>query len=378
MKKLIFCFLFLLSISFCEKNLIKEKNIYVLNPDNFDNTLKNYNIALVEFYYVKCIHCIEFEKVFSKIGELYNNNEEKNKNNIIAKIDDTEFIDFTKKYRITHYPTLLIFQKGILLCEINQKTELEIVNHLNDLNKLILNPFESINDIENAKKYSEFILLYLGNKESDIEIFKQSSNKEFLIKNIIKEKELIKLYGEEGNIILLNNIENTTKKFEGELNSENLNNFIIKEGRNYIKIMDKDKYLKITLYQISSVYLFVNCKENQEKCKNEIEIFDKSVRELYNDNDIKNEYLDLIYFIKVDMSDNNKSHFTETITKDFKLIDKKTPIIILNYNTKKKNYIFKKEFKSENIQNFIKQFFKGELNENDETKDKEKNTKTDL
>ena len=142
--------------------------------------------------------------------------------------------------------------------------------------------------------------------------------------------------------------------------------------------MDKDKYLKITLYQISSVYLFVNCKENQEKCKNEIEIFDKSVRELYNDNDIKNEYLDLIYFIKVDMSDNNKSHFTETITKDFKLIDKKTPIIILNYNTKKKNYIFKKEFKSETIQNFIKQFFKGELNENDETKDKEKNTKTDL
>ena len=101
-------------------------------------------------------------------------------------------------------------------------------------------------------------------------------------------------------------------------------------------------------------------------------------KKVINKFDISKLYPDLIYFIKVDMSDNNKSHFTETITKDFKLIDKKTPIIILNYNTKKKNYIFKKEFKSENIQNFIKQFFKGELNENDETKDKEKNTKTDL
>ena len=378
MNKFKFCFLFLLLFSFCKENITKEKNIYVLNPDNFDNTLKNYSIALVEFYYVKCIHCIDFEPVFSKIGDLYNNNEEKNKNNIIAKIDDTEFIDFTKKYRVTHYPSLLIFQKGILLCEISQKTELEIVNHLNDLNKLILYPFESKNDIENAKKYSEFILLYLGNKESEIEVFKKSSNKEFLIKNIVKEKELIKLYGEEGNIILLNNIENTTKKFEGELNSENLNNFIIKEGRNYIKIMDKDKYLKITLYQISSVYLFVNCEENKQKCKNEIEIFDKSVRDLYSDNDFKNEYLDLIYFIKVDISDKNKQHFTETITKDFKMIGKKTPTIILNYNPKKKNYVLKKEFNSENINNFIKQFFKGELNEYDEMKDKEKETKTDL
>ena len=377
MKKLIFCFLFLLSISFCEKNLIKEKNIYVLNPDNFDNTLKNYNIALVEFYYVKCIHCIEFEKVFSKIGELYNNNEEKNKNNIIAKIDDTEFIDFTKKYRVTHYPSLLIFQKGILLCEISQKTELEIVNHLNDLNKLILYPFESKNDIENAKKYCHFILLYLGNKESEIEVFKKSSNKEFLIKNIVKEKELIKLYGEEGNIILLNNIENTTKKFEGELNLENLNNFIIKEGKNYVKTMDKDIYLKIYLYQISSLYLFVNCEDNKEKCKNEIEIFDKSIRDLYNDNDVKNEYLDLIYFIKVDISDKNKEHFTETITKDLKFTDKKTPTIILNYNTKKKIYILKKDFNSENIQNFVKSFFKGELNESDEINDK-KEKKVDL
>ncbi len=378
MNKFKFCFLFLLLFSFCKENITKEKNIYVLNPDNFDNTLKNYSIALVEFYYVKCIHCIDFEPVFSKIGDLYNNNEEKNKNNIIAKIDDTEFIDFTKKYRVTHYPSLLIFQKGILLCEISQKTELEIVNHLNDLNKLILYPFESKNDIENAKKYCHFILLYLGNKESEIEVFKKSSNKEFLIKNIVKEKELIKLYGEEGNIILLNNIENTTKKFEGELNSENLNNFIIKEGKNYIKTMDKDIYLKITLYQISSVYLFVNCEENKQKCKNEIEIFDKSVRDLYSDNDFKNEYLDLIYFIKVDISDKNKQHFTETITKDFKMIGKKTPTIILNYNPKKKNYVLKKEFNSENINNFIKQFFKGELNEYDEMKDKEKETKTDL
>ena len=376
MKNLFFYHLFFLYFSFCE-DLKKEKNIFILNPDNFDNTLKKYPIALVEFYYIKCIHCKDFEPTFSKIGDLYNNNEEKNKNNIIAKIDDTEYIDFTKKYRVTHYPTLLIFQKGILLCEIKEKTELEIVNHLNNLNKLVLYPFESKNDIENTKKYSQFILLYLGNKENDIEIFKQASNNEFLIKNIIKDKELIKLYGEEGNIILLNNIENTTKKFEGELNLENLNNFIIKEGKNYVKTMDKDIYLKIYLYQISSLYLFVNCEDNKEKCKNEIEIFDKSIRELYNDNDVKNEYLDLIYFIKVDISDKNKEHFTETITKDLKFTDKKTPTIILNYNTKKKIYILKKDFNSENIQNFVKSFFKGELNESDEINDK-KEKKVDL
>ena len=141
--------------------------------------------------------------------------------------------------------------------------------------------------------------------------------------------------------------------------------------------MDKDIYLKIYLYQISSLYLFVNCEDNKEKCKNEIEIFDKSIRDLYNDNDVKNEYLDLIYFIKVDISDKNKEHFTETITKDLKFTDKKTPTIILNYNTKKKIYILKKDFNSENIQNFVKSFFKGELNESDEINDK-KEKKVDL
>ena len=42
MNKFKFCFLFLLLFSFCKENITKEKNIYVLNPDNFDNTLKNY------------------------------------------------------------------------------------------------------------------------------------------------------------------------------------------------------------------------------------------------------------------------------------------------------------------------------------------------
>jgi hypothetical protein len=49
----------------------------------------------------------------------------------------------------------------------------------------------------------------------------------------------------------------------------------------------------------------------------------------------------------------------------------------LNYNTKKKIYIFKKDFNSENIQNFVKSFFKGELNESDEINDK-KEKKVDL
>jgi thiol-disulfide isomerase/thioredoxin len=96
MKNLFFYHLFFLYFSFCE-DLKKDKNIFILNPDNFDNTLKKYPIALVEFYYIKCIHCKDFEPTFSKIGDLYNNNEEKNKNNIIAQIDDTEYIDFTKK-----------------------------------------------------------------------------------------------------------------------------------------------------------------------------------------------------------------------------------------------------------------------------------------
>ena len=377
-----FIFFLLFPFQYCLLNITNENDIYILNPDNFDSTLNHYDIALIEFYYMKCGHCIKFEPIFSNIGKKFNNDDKKNNSIFIGKIDDSEYIKFTSKFRITHYPTLLVFHKGMKLCEINKKTEKEIENELNLLSEIILNEFNKKEDIEIAKLYTNFILLYLGNNESDINVFKESNITEGLIKKIIKDKDLIKLYGEEGNIILINNIKKTAQKFEDSLNLDNLNNFIIKEGKNYVKKMDKNMYLQLYLYQSPVLYLFVNCDKNKQKCENEIEIFEKGVKEMYNDEEIENKNLDLIYFIKVDISDKNNDNLDISITKDYEMNDKETPVIILNYTIKKQKYIFNEEFNSANIHNYIKKFLKGELseseNKNEKNVEEKKIEKSDL
>ena len=77
--------------------------IVELNEDNFDSEIKN-GIKLVEFYATWCIYC--------KKQRIELMNFENNDNVWIGIVDGDESPNILKRYKISSYPSFILFKDG--------------------------------------------------------------------------------------------------------------------------------------------------------------------------------------------------------------------------------------------------------------------------
>ena len=77
-----------------------------INKDNFDETIKNSSVTLVDFFATWCGPCKMLSPIIESVAE------EVGDNTTIAKLDIDESLDIAKQFGVMSVPTMIIFKDG--------------------------------------------------------------------------------------------------------------------------------------------------------------------------------------------------------------------------------------------------------------------------
>ncbi len=89
--------------------LKENEDVAILEVDNFYDVIENHAYTLVEFYTTWCPKCKQFATSYSIMSKTYNKSNSKILFTKFNAEDDKSITDF---YKVTKYPTLILFVHG--------------------------------------------------------------------------------------------------------------------------------------------------------------------------------------------------------------------------------------------------------------------------
>jgi len=125
------------------------ESVLTLTEKNFDDTVNNADIALVEFYAPWCGHCKHLAPEFEKAAQQLASNDPPV---VLAKVDCTEEKSLGDKFEVKGYPTLYVFRKGKKSEYKGPRDASGIVSYMQKQAAPVLTNLKSVDDVSNFKR----------------------------------------------------------------------------------------------------------------------------------------------------------------------------------------------------------------------------------
>jgi len=205
----------------------KEDGVWVLNKDNFEQTIASNDYVLVEFYAPWCGHCKKLAPEYAKAAQQL---AEKKSPILLANVDATKENELASKYGVKGYPTLKFFKNGNPVDYTGGRTTDTIIAWVE---KKSGPPAVSLANPEASKKFIEdnkvAVIGFFKNKESDEAkaFLSAADTMEDAKFGITSEDEVFKAHEVEGDkIVLFKQFDEGREDFDGKYEVAEISTFV--------------------------------------------------------------------------------------------------------------------------------------------------------
>jgi len=205
----------------------KEDGVWVLNKDNFEQTIASNDYVLVEFYAPWCGHCKKLAPEYAKAAQQL---AEKKSPILLANVDATKENELASKYGVKGYPTLKFFKNGNPVDYTGGRTTDTIIAWVE---KKSGPPAVSLANPEASKKFIEdnkvAVIGFFKNKESDEAkaFLSAADTMEDAKFGITSEDDVFKAHEVEGDkIVLFKQFDEGREDFDGKYDVAEISTFV--------------------------------------------------------------------------------------------------------------------------------------------------------
>jgi protein disulfide-isomerase A1 len=324
----------------------EESQVIDLEEATFDDAIAKHQFLLLEFYAPWCGHCKALEPEYKKAAQIL---KEENSNVRLAKIDATENVDLASRFEVRGYPTIKFYKNGEYIEYNGGRTAEEIVQWVTKKSGPPSVQLNSVEEVENFKTKSEFVIVYFGSENSEnFKSFNSLAEKYDYFFGHSFNDAVNAHYNVKDNLVLFKNFDELRNDFTGELTQSSFEEF---SNVYSLPIVGKfnDRLIEV-IFDKNGAGFFYFRSDNSE---NDV-AFDEVIRKL------ATTYRKKLVFVSSDIV----GDLEERVAEYYGIDEKSLPKIIITKVVDEenvKNYNFDKEFTQANVEQFIEDFLANKL-----------------
>ena len=153
-------FLFLITLIVCDELYQKEKDVLLINEENFGFAMTEFKYLLLLFYSPDDPNCQEIIPIYEKTASIL-----MKENFVCGKINADKSDRIVSHYNAQTIPSIILLKKGSAINYDGEKTPEKILEWLKEQTKKEYKKIKTNKDFEEFKKQFETTLVYFGKNE---------------------------------------------------------------------------------------------------------------------------------------------------------------------------------------------------------------------